>query len=98
MLDDPMTRIYVDSARGIPKPGLLQVAGRLVTGDLGRRIIVRSTSMGDVWEVSRILVAHGGPPTAYDLGEGGKCNLLFRPLGRWRRIGVGEEFTEVSEQ
>jgi hypothetical protein len=94
---DATIRIRVDGARGLPKPGLVQVAGQVVAGDLGLRTVVRSVSTGDVWEVGRIGVAHLGPPTAYDRGEDGKCNLLFRPLGGWRRIAVDEVFTEVTE-
>jgi hypothetical protein len=93
----PIAHIRVDGARGMSKAGLVQVAGQLVTGDLGRRIVVRSTSKGDVWSVIEVRVGGVRVPNAYDLRQDGKRNLLFSSLGRWRPIEVGEEFTEVAE-
>jgi len=97
MPSDPITQIRVDGARGMSKAGLVLVAGQLVAGDLGRRIVARSTSKGDVWAVIEVLVGGVRAPNAYDLRRNGKRNLLFSSLGRWRPIEVGEEFTEVSE-
>jgi hypothetical protein len=99
MHDHPITRIRVDGARAMPKPGCVLVAGQLLAGELDgpKRIRVRSTSKDDVWRVANVLVGHGGPPNPYDLGEDGKRNLLFCPLKRFRTIAAGEEFTEVSQ-
>jgi hypothetical protein len=97
MPSKPITHIRVDGTRAMPKPGLVLVAGQLVAGDFGGRIVARSTSMGDAWAVIEVLVGGVRVPNAYDLRQDGKRNLLFTPLGRWRRIEVGEEFMEVAE-
>jgi hypothetical protein len=96
MPNEPLVRIRVNASAVIQQRGLVLVAGQLVAGRLERKVIARSISKGDDWEVEEAIVFGTGPPSAYDLHEDGKYSFSFRPVKTIRAIDEGEEFTEVG--
>ncbi len=98
MSDEPVTRIRVVAATVIRPRGFVCVAGQMLAGALRGKTIVRSTKKGDDWQVEEAMVFGVGPPTAYDLHEEGKYNLIFRPVAHLRVIEEGEEFVAVPSQ
>lgn len=95
MPTEAATRIRVSTAVMIQGRGQLLAAGQLLAGRIDRKLVVRSTSIGDDWEVEQAVVLGAGPPTPYDTHDDGKYSLTFRPLDQIRPIDDGEEFTDA---
>lgn len=98
MSDEPVTRIRVNAAAVVQPRGCVLVAGQLLAGSLRGKLRARSATKGDAWQVEEAMVFGADAPTAYDLHEGGKCHLTFRPVAHLRVIEEGEEFVAVQGQ